>query len=203
MIKNDRWIREMGMNGMISPFTPDIIRYHNAYHDPYDTAPMRHVLSYGVGSYGYDLRLSPKEFKIFRHIPGKVIDPKNFSPENLVSADLIEDESGSFFILPAHSYGLGVALEHLRIPDDVTVICLGKSSYARVGIIANITPGEAGWVGHLTLEFSNSSSADCRIYANEGIVQILFLQGEPCGTTYADRNGKYQNQPELVVPSKV
>jgi dCTP deaminase len=164
---------------------------------------MRPVISYGLSSYGYDLRLSPAEFRIFRHIPGKVVDPKNFNPDNLESTALHSDESGEYFILPAHSYGLGVALERIDLPDNITVICIGKSTYARCGIIANLTPAEAAWRGHLTLEFSNSSSADCRIYANEGIVQLLFLEGEPCQVSYETRRGKYQDQPERVTLAKV
>ncbi|MEL6136749.1 MAG: dCTP deaminase, partial [Cyanobacteria bacterium J06628_6] len=108
-----------------------------------------------------------------------------------------------YFILPAHSYGLGVALERLAMPDNITTICIGKSTYARCGIIANLTPAEAGWRGYLTLEFSNSSSADCRIYANEGVVQLLFLEGEPCQVSYEARNGKYQDQPEMVTIARV
>ena len=110
---------------------------------------------------------------------------------------------GAYFILPAHSYGLGVALERMRVPANITVICLGKSTYARLGIIVNTTPAEASWEGHLTLEFSNSSGADCRIYANEGICQLLFFEGDPCETTYSDRKGKYQDQAERVTLARV
>ena len=188
MLKNDRWIKEMANQGMITPFAPQLVRQ-------LEGVP---VISYGLGSFGYDLRLSPVEFRIFRHIPGTVVDPKNFNPANLEATPLHEDETGQFFILPAHSYGLGVALERLEIPDYITVICMGKSTYARCGIIANITPGEASWRGHLTLEFSNSSSADCRVYANEGIVQLLFLEGQPCEISYESRKGKYQDQAERV-----
>lgn len=191
MIKNDQWIVENAINGMITPFVPELVRCSV-------DVPR---ISYGVSSFGYDIRLSPKEFRIFRHVPGKVVDPKNFSAENLESVELQSDRSGNFFIIPAHSYGLGVALERLDIPENITVLCIGKSTYARVGLIANLTPAEAGWRGHLTLEFSNSSSADCRIYANEGVVQLLFLEGEPCQTPYGDR--KYQNQPEQIVMAKV
>lgn len=193
MIKNDAWIKQMGQEGMIIPFEPKLIRYKDNLA----------VISYGLGSYGYDIRLSPSEFRIFRHVPGTVVDPKNFNADNLEPSPLREDENGSYFILPAHSYGLGVALEKLSLPDYITVLCIGKSSYARVGIIANLTPAEAGWRGHLTLEFSNSSSADCRIYANEGCCQLLFLEGEPCEVSYEQRNGKYQDQPEKVVFSRV
>lgn len=193
MIKNDNWIVEMAAKGMIDPFEPHLVRR-------VDGLP---VISYGLSSYGYDLRLSPSEFRIFKHIPGTVVDPKNFNPANLEPAELHTDENGSYFVLPAHSYGLGVALERLEVPENVTVICIGKSTYARVGLIANLTPAEAGWRGHLTLEFSNSSSADCRIYANEGIVQLLFLEGAPCAISYETRRGKYQDQPEQVTLARV
>ncbi|MGB3493633.1 MAG: dCTP deaminase [Elainellaceae cyanobacterium] len=200
MIKNDTWITQMAANGLISPFEPSLVRAVESSDAANSSRP---VISYGLSSYGYDLRLSPAEFRIFRHIPGKVVDPKNFNPDNLEATSLHKDESGEFFILPAHSYGLGVALEKLSLPDYITVICIGKSTYARCGIIANLTPAEAAWRGHLTLEFSNSSSADCRIYANEGIVQLLFLEGEPCQVSYETRRGKYQDQPETVTLARV
>lgn len=199
MLKSDRWIKEQAALGMIEPFVPELIRKEPSCGpmggQNWDYYP---VISYGTSSYGYDLRLSPKEFKVFRHVPGTIMDPKNFNYLNLEAAQLREDELGQYFILPGHSYGLGVALEKLIIPPTITGICLGKSTYARMGIIANMTPAEAGWEGHLTLEFSNSSCADCRIYANEGVVQILFLEGEPCDVTYEDRKGKYQGQTEGV-----
>lgn len=198
MIKNDTWIAQMAAQGMIAPFEPSLIRGINL-----ESTAMRPVISYGLSSYGYDIRLSPTEFRIFRHIPGTVVDPKHFNPDNLEPARLHNDSSGEFFILPAHSYGLGVALERLQIPDNITVVCIGKSTYARCGIIANLTPAEAAWRGHLTLEFSNSSSADCRIYANEGIVQLLFLEGEPCEVSYETRRGKYQDQSEMVTLARV
>ncbi len=198
MIKNDAWIARMAAQGMIAPFEQSLIRRIDREGDPY-----RPVISFGLSSFGYDIRLSPAEFRIFRHIPGTVVDPKRFNPANLESTSLHHDESGDYFILPAHSYGLGVALERLEIPDNITVICIGKSTYARCGIIANLTPAEAAWRGHLTLEFSNSSSADCRIYANEGIVQLLFLEGEPCQISYATRQGKYQDQSEMVTLARV
>jgi len=166
--------------------------------------PGHPVISYGLSSYGYDLRLSGAEFRIFRHVPGTVVDPKRFNPQNLEPTPLHQDKDGSeFFILPGHSYGLGVALERLSVPENVTVLCIGKSTYARAGIIANLTPAEAGWRGHLTLEVSNSSPADCRIYANEGIVQLLFFESEPCAISYEQRRGKYQDQPEQVVFPRV
>lgn len=193
MIKNDTWITHAAGNGMISPFEPALV----------SKVEDRKVLSYGLSSYGYDIRLSPSDFRIFRHIPGTVIDPKDFNPDNLESVDLHEDKNGQYFILPAHSYGLGVALEALKIPNHISVLCIGKSTYARVGCIANLTPAEAGWEGHLTLEFSNASHADCRIYANEGIVQLLFFEGEPCETSYAKRKGKYQDQQQEVTLPRV
>lgn len=199
MIKNDAWIDKMAKEGMIQPFQPSLVRQlENA-----DSSPGQPVISYGLSSYGYDIRLSPAEFRIFRHIPGTVVDPKNFSPANLEPTALKTDESGSYFILPAHSYGLGVALEKLSVPNNISVICIGKSTYARCGIIANLTPAEAGWRGHLTLEFSNSSSADCRIYASEGVVQLIFFEGEPCQVSYETRRGKYQDQAEQVTLAKV
>lgn len=195
MLKHDAWIRVQAAAGMISPFEVRSVRQVDG------AEAGRRVLSYGLSSYGYDIRLSPQDFRVFRHIPGTVVDPKHFNPANLESVPLHSDAQGDFFILPAHSYGLGVAVECLAVPANITVISIGKSTYARCGIIANLTPAEAAWRGHLTLEFSNASSADCRIYANEGVVQLLFLEGEPCDVTYADREGKYQNQPmEVVLP---
>lgn len=196
MIKPDIWIQQQAIeNRMIDPFVPSLVREVDR-----DGVTNR-VISYGQSSYGYDIRLSSNDFQIFRHIPGTVVDPKNFSPANLEPAKLNSDEQGDYFILPAHSYGLGVAVERLEVPDNVTVICIGKSTYARCGIIANLTPAEAGWRGHLTLEFSNSSSADTRIYANEGVVQLLFFEGEPCQATYEGR--KYQDQEERVTLARV
>jgi dCTP deaminase len=194
VILNDHQIHLLAEQGMISPFETQLVRHLE------DGLP---VLSFGPSSYGYDLRLSAREFLIFRHIPGTVVDPKAFNPKNLETTPLHRDETGAYFILPARSYGLGVAVEELHLPPDVTAICVGKSTYARCGIIANVTPAEAGWKGHLTLEFSNSSAADCRIYADEGVVQMLFFQGQPCGTSYRTRRGKYQNQKQRVTLPKV
>ena len=187
----------MADEGMIAPFEPALVRQIDRQGT---NIP---VISYGLSSFGYDIRLSPKEFRIFRHVPGTVIDPKRFNPENLEPTKLRTDQHGDYFILPAHSYGLGVALERLAIPNNITTICIGKSTYARCGIIANLTPAEAGWRGYLTLEFSNSSSADCRIYASEGVVQLLFLEGDPCQVSYETRRGKYQDQQERVTLAKV
>ncbi len=197
MLKNDLWINQKAAEGMIKPFQSNLVRHLEPDNK------QKPVLSYGCSSYGYDLRLSSKEFLIFRHIPGTVMNPKKFNPNNLEKTVLHHDDDGDFFILPAHSYGLGVALEKMRVPENITVICIGKSTYARLGIIVNTTPAEAGWEGHLTLEFSNSSGADCRIYASEGICQLLFFEGDPCSTTYKDRRGKYQNQPEKVTLAKI
>jgi dCTP deaminase len=193
MIKNDIWIKERAGEGMIVPFVPELVR----------VVEDNNVVSFGLSSYGYDIRLSPKDFRVFKRIPGEVVDPKDFRERNLENAELQADKKGQYFILPAHSYGLGVALEKLSVPANVTVICIGKSTYARCGIIANLTPAEAAWRGHLTLEFSNSSSADCRIYANEGVVQLLFMEGEPCATSYEERKGKYQDQPQSVVVARI
>lgn len=197
MIKNDKWIKEMAIKKeLLQPFEEKLI-------SKIEEKNIK-VLSYGLSSYGYDIRLSEKEFWVFRHIPGTVVDPKKFNPKNLEKAELMIDEDGSkYFVLPAHSYGLGVAIEKLNMPENVTCIAIGKSTYARCGIIANTTPAEAGWKGHLTLEFSNSSGADCKIYAEEGIVQLLFFEGEPCQISYAKRSGKYQNQSENVTIAKV
>lgn len=196
MIKPDRWIADS--TGMIRPFYDR--SWRTIHNHEYKDVP---AISYGLSSYGYDVRLSAQDFKVFRHVPGTVVDPKKFNPQNLEQAELYHDESGYYFILPGHSYGLGVTMETLKIPDNVTVLCLGKSTYARCGISANITPIEAGWEGYLTLEFSNSSPADTRIYAGEGVVQLIFFQGDPCKTTYKDRKGKYQSQPSEVTVAKV
>ncbi len=189
-LKCDRWIIEQAKQGMITPFVEDLVREADGVKR----------LSYGTSSYGYDLRLSPVDFRLFKHIPGSVLDPKNFNPDNLESVRPITDDTGCYFILPAHSYGLGVALERLVMPDNVIAVMFGKSSYARCGIILNVTPAEPRWQGHLTLEFSNSSDTDCKIYAEEGIGQMLFLEGDRCANTYGDR--KYQNQAEQVTLPK-
>jgi dCTP deaminase len=197
MIKNDKWIIEQAKQGMITPFQEHLVRklVLGEVEIP--------AISFGLSSYGYDIRLSPAEFLVFRHIPGTIVDPKNFNPKNLEAVELHHDQNGDYFILPGNSYGLGVSLETISMPSNVTAICLGKSTYARVGIIANITPLEASWKGAITLEFSNSSHADVKVYANEGICQLLFFEGDPCQTTYADRQGKYQNQGQKVTLAKV
>jgi dCTP deaminase len=188
MILNDTDITALAKAGMITPFVPELVRQCEG----------RSVLSYGLSSFGYDLRLSPKEFLIFRRRPGAIVDPKKFSRDCLEPVELQEDASGQYFIIPGSSYGLGVAVERLSLPNDVTGVCLGKSTLARCGIIANVTPAESGWSGHLTLEFSNASSSDCRIYAAEGVCQMIFFRGEPCAISYCNRKGKYENQAEEV-----
>ena len=199
----DSDIIKLAERGMIEPFERSLVREVEVSCPGIPDPQIRKVISYGPSSYGYDIRLSPKDFRIFRHIPGTVIDPKNFNPKNLESVELKSDRNGEFFIIPAHSYGLGVSLERFNLPNDVTTIAIGKSTYARCALIANVTPFEAGWQGHPTLEFSNGSGADVRIYANEGCLQILFLRGEPCRTSYSDRAGKYQSQGHEVVLARV
>lgn len=201
-IKNDIWIKDQAKLGMIQSFVPRLVREVEQTRLTYLSLD-RKVISYGLSSYGYDIRLSPKDFRTFRHIPGSIVNPKQFNPNNLELAQLHSDKDGDYFILSGHSYGLGVAIERLEVPENVTVLCIGKSTYARCGIIANLTPAEASWRGHLTLEFSNSSPADARIYANEGVVQLLFFEGEPCEVSYENRQGKYQDQEEGVTLAKV
>lgn len=179
--------------GMITPF-----RY-----DKISQVEDRRVLSYGLSSYGYDITLSGEEFYIFRHVPGTVINPKRHNPANMEKAEIHEDEDGRYFILPHHSYANGTTPERLCLPSNVMAIAIGKSTYARTGIIANITPVEPAWEGHLTLEISNSSDADCRIYIDEGICQLVFLAGEPPELCYQKRGAKYQNQPEKVIFGRV
>lgn len=198
MILNDRQIRELALEGMIEPFITQKIRRVPTFNGE---GTFRPLISHGSSSYGYDLSLSPADFRIFQHVPGLIVDPKQFNDSCLRPATLISDDDGDYFILPAHTYALGAVGPYLNIPPDITVIFLGKSTYARCGIIVNTTPGEAGWKGHLTLEISNSSGADVRIYANEGICQALFFRGEPCENPYGD--GKYQNQLAGVTLARV
>lgn len=179
--------------GMITPFVDRIIREEKG----------RKIISKGLSSYGFDFTLSPDDFRIFRHIPGKVVNPKDFDPDFLEQANLHEDEYGKYFILPGNSYALGVTVEYLQIPSNVTVVFIGKSTYARCGVIVNVTPGEAGFKGTITLEFSNASNSDVRIYVNEGVVQGLFFMSENCEVTYADRKGKYQNQGSHVTLPRI
>jgi dCTP deaminase len=177
---------------MISPFENRLRSDRNG----------KKILSYGLSSYGYDIRLSPKQCLIFGKIQAGDCDPKNFDPDILRPADLFEDKNGQYFLLPPYGYCLGVAQERLKLPRDITVVAVGKSTYARSGILVNITPAESGWEGYLTLEISNCTGLFNRIYADEGITQLLFYRGKPCETTYQDRKGKYQNQQKEVVFSK-
>ncbi|MCL4536827.1 MAG: dCTP deaminase [Nitrospirae bacterium] len=180
MVKNDRWIKEMAQKGMIEPFNKKQVR--------------KGVISYGVSSYGYDMRIGD-EFKIFTNINNTVVDPKNFDPKSFV------DYKGDVCIIPPNSFVLASSLEYLRIPRDVLVICLGKSTYARCGLVVNVTPLEPEWEGHVTIEISNTTPLPARIYANEGIAQLIFLQAaELCEVSYKDKAGKYQAQKGITLP---
>jgi len=178
---------------MISPFVDRLVSKEDG----------KKVLSYGLGSHGYDIRLSPEQCLIFGKVQAGDCDPKDFDPAILKPAELLEDEKGKYFLLPPYGYCLGVAMERLKLPRDVTVVAVGKSTYARSGILVNITPAEAMWEGYLTLEISNCTGLFNRIYANEGITQLLFYRGNPCSVSYQDRKGKYQDQPREVVFSQV
>lgn len=174
-IMPDHWIREQAMNnGMIEPFVEKQTRDG--------------CISYGLSSYGYDARLAP-EFKIFTNVDNAMVDPKDFRSETFV------DRSGEYCIIPPNSFVLSTTVEYFRIPKDILVICLGKSTYARCGLIVNVTPLEPGWEGQVTLEISNTTQLPAKVYANEGIAQFLFFKGDsPCEVSYADRAGKYMGQ---------
>ncbi len=177
----DTWIRKMAVeHGMIAPFT--------------EAQRRDGVISYGVSSYGYDARVSD-EFKIFTNVDSAVVDPKNFSDAGFV------DRKTDICVIPPNSFALARTVERFKIPRDVLVICLGKSTYARCGIIVNVTPLEPEWEGHVTLEFSNTTPMPARIYANEGAAQFVFLKADSiCETSYADRKGKYQGQLGVTLP---
>ena len=180
-ILSDRWIRKMANeHDMISPFSEKQVR--------------EGVISYGLSSYGYDLRVAD-EFKIFTNVNSTIVDPKKFDERPFVSLE------SDVCIVPPNSFALARSVEYFKIPRDVLTICVGKSTYARCGIIVNVTPFEPEWEGHVTLEFSNTTTLPAKIYANEGVAQMLFLQGnEPCETSYKDKKGKYQNQTGIVLP---
>ena len=180
-VQSDKWIKKMVKDhSMISPFEEKQIRGGK--------------ISYGVSSYGYDARVS-NEFKIFTNVNSETVDPKNFKPTNFVTKKSTE------CIIPPNSFALASTVEYFKIPKDVLVICLGKSTYARCGIIVNVTPLEPGWEGHVTLEFSNTTPLPAKIYANEGASQLIFLKGnETPEITYADRNGKYMGQTGVTLP---
>jgi len=184
-IKSDRWIRYAAQkHGMIEPFEPGQVRAVDG----------SKIVSYGTSSYGYDVRCAD-EFKIFTNINSTIVDPKNFDERSFVNV------KGPSCIIPPNSFALARTVEYFRIPRDVLVICLGKSTYARCGIVVNVTPLEPEWEGHVTLEFSNTTPLPARIYANEGVAQMLFFQSdEPCATSYRDRGGKYQGQTGVVPP---
>jgi dCTP deaminase len=190
-VKSDRWIIKMCREqGMITPFEERLVRELDG----------RRIISAGVSSYGYDLRLAEDGFRVFSPIVGAEIDPKNFDENTLIEAPLRTAPDGSrYWLLPPHSYALGVTVETFTMPRNVIAICLGKSSYARAGLIVNTTPLEPSWRGRLVLEFSNSADLPIRIYANEGIAQVTFFESdEDCEVSYADRRGKYQDQAGLV-----
>ena len=177
----DTWIRKMALeHGMITPFT--------------DALKREGVISYGVSSYGYDARVSD-EFKIFTNVDSAVVDPKDFSERGFV------DRKADQCVIPPNSFALARTVEYFKIPRDVLVICLGKSTYARCGIIVNVTPLEPEWEGHVTLEFSNTTPLPARVYANEGACQFIFLKADSvCETSYMDRKGKYQGQKGVTLP---
>lgn len=187
MIKNDRWITRKSLeNGMIVPFSGTQIK---------NADDGRKLVSYGLSSYGYDVRCGP-HFKVFTNVNSQVVDPKNFSDDAFVNID------GDQCIIPPNSFALGYTIERFKIPRDVLVICLGKSTYARCGIVVNVTPLEPEWEGHVTLEFSNTTPLPAIIYANEGCAQMLFFESdEPCATSYKDRSGKYQGQSGITLPA--
>jgi dCTP deaminase len=185
-IKSDRWIRQMAQqHGMIEPFEPGQVRRN---------AAGEKLVSYGTSSYGYDGRCA-RHFKIFTNINSAVVDPKNFDQNSFV------DFEGDSCIIPPNSFALAHTVEYFRIPRKVLTICLGKSTYARCGIIVNVTPLEPEWEGHVTLEFSNTTPLPARIYAGEGVAQFLFFESdEECEVSYGDRGGKYQGQTGVTLP---
>lgn len=180
-LKSDNWIRKMALETkMIEPFADRQVR--------------EGVISYGVSSYGYDLRVAD-EYKIFTNVYSAIVDPKNFDPRSMV------DFSGDVCIIPPNSFALARTVEYMRIPRSVLTVCLGKSTYARCGIIVNVTPFEPEWEGFVTLEISNTTPLPAKIYSNEGIAQVLFFEAdEGCEVSYADKKGKYQNQQSIVLP---
>jgi dCTP deaminase len=184
-VKSDRWIRRMvADHKMIEPFEPDQVRHVEGHR----------VISYGTSSYGYDVRCA-REFKIFTNINSAIVDPKEFDESSFV------DMTADVCIIPPNSFALARTVEYFRIPRQVLTICVGKSTYARCGIIVNVTPLEPEWEGHVTLEFSNTTTLPAKIYANEGIAQMIFFESdEVCATSYADRGGKYQGQRGVTLP---
>lgn len=184
-IKSDKWICQMAIeHQMIEPFEAGQIRQNER----------GKIVSYGTSSYGYDVRCA-SEFKVFTNIHSAIVDPKAFSDESFIDMD------ADVCIIPPNSFVLARTVEYFRIPRDVLTICVGKSTYARCGIIVNVTPLEPEWEGHVTLEFSNTTNLPAKIYANEGVAQMLFLQSdEACEMSYRDRSGKYQGQTGVTLP---
>ena len=180
-IKSDKWIRRMAIeHQLIEPFVDDQVRSG--------------VISYGLSSYGYDIRVAD-EFKVFTNVYNTVVDPKNFDPRSFV------DIKADVCVIPPNSFALARTIEYFRIPRDILTVCVGKSTYARCGIIVNVTPFEPEWEGHVTIEISNTTPLPAKIYANEGIAQVLFFQGdEPCEVSYRDKKGKYQAQRGVTLP---
>ena len=185
-IKSDKWITEMSKTqSMIEPFSENQIRLDKEG---------KKLISYGVSSYGYDVRCS-NEFKVFTNIHSAVVDPKSFDEKSFV------DIESDICVIPPNSFALARTVEYFKIPRNVLTVCLGKSTYARCGIIVNVTPLEPGWEGYVTLEFSNTTPLPAKIYANEGVAQFIFLKGnEKPEVTYADRNGKYMGQTGVTLP---
>jgi dCTP deaminase len=192
-VKSDRWITRMCRErGLITPHEEKLVREVEG----------RRIISAGVSSYGYDLRLAPDGFRVFSPVASAEIDPKRFDESSLIEAPLRRSEDGSsYWLMPPHTYALGVTVETFNMPRNVIGLVVGKSTYARAGLIVNCTPLEPGWRGRLVLEFSNSADLPVRIYANEGVAQVTFFESdEECETSYADRRGKYQDQAGLVTP---
>jgi|TARA_Y100000816_G_C26098588_1_gene581818 dCTP deaminase len=185
-IKSDRWIREMSeKHGMIEPYAENQVRFGENGDK---------LISYGVSSYGYDVRCA-REFKVFTNVHSAIVDPKNFDDKSFI------DIESDVCIIPPNSFALARTIEYFRIPRNVLTVCLGKSTYARCGIIVNVTPLEPEWEGHVTLEFSNTTNLPARIYAGEGVAQMLFFESdEVCETSYKDRGGKYQGQTGVTLP---
>jgi dCTP deaminase len=190
-VKSDRWIRRMCEEAqLISPFEPRLVREVNG----------TRIISAGASSYGYDMRLADDGFRVFSPIHGREIDPKHFNDESLIEPPLRTADDGSkYYLMPPHSYALGVSVETFKMPRNVTGICMGKSTYARAGLAVNTTPLEAGWIGRLVIELGNLADLPLRVYVNEGIGQVLFFESdEDCDTSYEDRGGKYQGQTGLT-----
>ncbi|HVG31555.1 MAG TPA: dCTP deaminase [Pyrinomonadaceae bacterium] len=190
-VKSDRWIRRMvEESALIQPFDSQLVREIEG----------RRIISAGASSYGYDMRLADDGFRVFSPIHGREIDPKRFDEGSLVEPPLHTADDGSkYYLMPPHSYALGVTVETFRMPRNVTAICMGKSTYARAGLIVNTTPLEAGWTGRLVIELGNLADLPLRVYVNEGIGQVIFLESdEACDVSYEDRGGKYQGQTGLT-----